>query len=573
MNEQVQGLLRQLSLTQRIGIIGAALGSIAAIAILVMFASKPDYTAAFTGLSTTDASSLTTALRTANISYQLTDAGTTIMVPVDSLSDAKVAAAAAGVTTNGSAPKGMELFDNQGFGASAFDQNVTYQRALEGQLTGTIQAMAGIASARVAVVLMQVGAVSAQDTPASASVVITMNGGQAPSAGLVRAIVNTVAGSVQGLSAANVVVTDNNGHVLAGAADSADTAAAQAKDLVEQQATLKIQQLIDAALGPGHASVAVSADVNTSQVQQDVTTYAPAGSDPPVSIAHTIEAYGGSSSTNGCGIPGVTSNVAGVPSYPGLCGSATAAPTIDPSASPAASASPSASAGASPGASASAAPAGYIKESTTVNYSISQTVQHIVTQPGVVQKLSVAVLVDKTAMGTLTADTLKTSIEAAIGADTARGDVVAVNAVPFAKTSTATNTGTASSTGASAASSSGIVGQIGSMSGTILGAVFALVMLVLFWMNLGALRRRTEDGVMDLGSVPNTAAFMPASPGRPALASPAGAQPGAAELAADAPNATPQGRIQERLRMVADERPDALVGLMHGWLREEDRRR
>ncbi len=36
---------------------------------------------------------------------------------------------------------------------------------------------------------------------------------------------------------------------------------------------------------------------------------------------------------------------------------------------------------------------------------------------------------------------------------------------------------------------------------------------------------------------------------------------------------TPQARIQERLRIVADERPDALVGLMHGWLREEDRRR
>jgi len=39
--------------------------------------------------------------------------------------------------------------------------------------------------------------------------------------------------------------------------------------------------------------------------------------------------------------------------------------------------------------------------------------------------------------------------------------------------------------------------------------------------------------------------------------------------AADVPSATPQARIQERLRMVADERPDALVGLMHGWLREE----
>jgi hypothetical protein len=49
---------------------------------------------------------------------------------------------------------------------------------------------------------------------------------------------------------------------------------------------------------------------------------------------------------------------------------------------------------------------------------------------------------------------------------------------------------------------------------------------------------------------------------------------GAPEAApAEMPGATPQARIQERLQMVADERPDALVGLMHGWLREEDRRR
>jgi len=36
--------------------------------------------------------------------------------------------------------------------------------------------------------------------------------------------------------------------------------------------------------------------------------------------------------------------------------------------------------------------------------------------------------------------------------------------------------------------------------------------------------------------------------------------------------ASPQAKIQERLRMVAEEKPDALVGLMNGWLREDDRR-
>ena len=569
MNEQVQAVLKQVSITQRIGIIGAAVAAVAMIGVLVMFASKPDYTPAFTGVSAADATTIEGALRAASIPYEVADAGTTIEVPMDSLGDAKIAAGSAGYTSgSGTDTQGWDLFDSQGFGQSQFDQSVTYQRAIEGELTKTIQSMDGVAAARVSIVLAQTGAVSSEDTPASAAVVLSMTGGKTPSSGLVSAIVNTVAKSVQGLTNDNVVVTDDQGHVLAGAANSIDTAAAQAKDLVEQQTRTKIETLLDAALGSNHASVAVSADVDTSQVQQDVTTYAAAGSNPPVSISQNIEQYGATGSSGACGIPGTDSNVAGLSSYPGICPAAgtTAAPTTAPSATP----SPTASASASPGASTSAAAAtaasspaagtGYSHVQTTINYSVSQTVQHIVTQPGVVKKLSVAVFVDKASLGTLTADTLKTSIEAAIGADTSRGDVVAVQAIAFAAQPTA-------GTNAASSSSTDIVKTVGSSSGTILGAVFALVMLALFWMNLGALRRKAED-VYDLGPAGSIPAFAPI-PNRAGI--PASTAPDAPP-AADVPSATPQARIQERLRMVADERPDALAGLMHGWLREETRR-
>jgi flagellar M-ring protein FliF len=565
MNDQVQGILKQLSIFQRFAIIFAVLGSVAAIAILVMFASKPDYTPAFTKLAPADASALTEALKTANIPYELTDAGATIMVPVDSLGAARIAAAAAGISTDGSG-KGLDLFDNQQFGASQFDQQVTYQRAIEGELTRTIQGMAGVSSARVAVVMSQKGVLTSDDTPASASVVLTMVGGKTPSNGIVRAIVNTVASSVSGLSADNVVVADDSGHVLAGAADSADTAAAQAKDLVEQQTRAKIELLIEAALGTGHASVAVSADVDSSKVESQVTTYAPAGSDPPVSIHNIYEQYGAGSTAGACGIPGTNSNVPGLSSYPGVCPAAGAATTAAPTsaASPAASGSPTAASTAA----ATTAPAsgdgssgsgGYVHQETTVNYSVSQTVQHIITQPGVVKRLSVAVLVDQASLGNLKTDTLKASIAAAIGADDARGDVVAVESITFAAQ--------ASAAPVAAAASPDLMKSVSSMTGTILGAVFALFMLLLFWINARALGRRADESVMDLGSIP-TGNYL-ASPGRsntPAIGAPDAAP-------ADMPTSTPQARIQERLRMVADERPDALVGLMHGWLREEDRRR
>ena len=576
MNEQVQSVLKQLSGIQRLGIIGAALAAVALMGVMVMFASKTEYTPAFTNLSATDASTIESALRGANIVYQVTDAGTTIEVPVEALGNAKIAAGTGGYVSGGSDVKGWNLFDSQGFGQSQFDQNVTYQRAIEGELTKTIQSMSGVAAARVAIVLAQTGALSSQDTPASASVVLTMSGSQTPSSGLVQAIVNTVAHSVQGLSADNVVVTDDKGHVLAGAADSADSAAAQAKSVVERELEAKINNLLAVAVGAGHASVAVSADVDTSKVEQEITTYSPSGSNPPVSIHNIVETYGAGASAGACGVPGTNSNVPGLSSYPGVCPAATSGASAA-SASPTASASASASASptASPAASSSAAAAataaargagsGYLHQETTINYSVSQTVQHIITAPGVVKKVSVAVLVDKAAMGTITAEALQTSIAAAIGSDATRGDVVAVNAVPFAAVAST------APTAASAAAGSDMVSQVGGMSGTIIGVLLALVMLFLFWTNSNALKRRAEETVLDLG--PGTMSAAAFAPVRTAGALPAqvpGAEP---PPAADAPNMTPQARIQERLRIVADERPDALVGLMHGWLREEDRRR
>jgi len=94
-------------------------------------------------------------------------------------------------------------------------------------------------------------------------------------------------------------------------------------------------------------------------------------------------------------------------------------------------------------------------------------------------------------------------------------------------------------------------------------------MLLLLWLNLSSLRRKAEETVLDLGPVGSVPAFPP-TPGRPGIPASTAAD---GPAAADVTTATPQARIQERLRMVADERPDALVGLMHGWLREEERRR
>lgn len=173
------------------------------------------------------------------------------------------------------------------------------------------------------------------------------------------------------------------------------------------------------------------------------------------------------------------------------------------------------------------------------------------------KRLSVAVLVDQAAATNLSADTLSKSIAAAIGIDPARGDVISVSAVPFAPK--------AASPSSSGLLPAGIAEQAGGIASTGLGIVLGLVLLLLLWRNTRALRRRSEEmALLSAGSRPATAALGPGM--ATAVLGGMGSTPEIAE-------GTPHAQIQQQLRMVADQRPDALVNLMNQWLLDDQKRR
>jgi flagellar M-ring protein FliF len=538
MTDQLQMLLRQLTIPQRISIAVAAFASLLLLAGFVMWAGKPDLQPAFTKLTTDQAGTVSEALRGAKIQFELTDGGATILVPAGSMAAARVAAGQAGYT-NGAAT-GFEIFDNQQFGASEFDQQVAYQRAIEGKLRNTIGAMQGVSEVQVSVVAAQKGLFSDQDRPASASVNLRMLSGSAD-ASMVRGIVSTVAAAVAGLSPDAVTVVDDKGRVLAGPAlaEGGDSMAIQAN--VERGLATKVQALVDQALGPGHASVAVSAQLDLNKVEKQVTTVLPitTGNWTPTSVQQSQERYGADGGAGAAGIPGSGSNVPGLPTYPGTI--------VTPGASPGASGAPASSPAGSPGAS-GAVPA-YLKEQQTVNYANSQTIEKIIQQPGAIQRLSVAVLLDQGAMGSISVVNLQSSIEAAIGADKARGDNISVAAVPFAVAAAVSpNAG------------GGIMDSIGGTVGSVVGGLVALILVFLVWRNLKALRRRADD--MQL---------LTAGPANQALLQAGYSSTGAAAQIAPFPEfgETAQAKIQERLRIVADEKPEEIVGLVNTWLRTD----
>src|SRR5450631_539127 len=119
--------------------------------ILMQFASSPSYTTLMAGVDPAQTGKITSTLSAQGIGYQLQNNGTAIAVTSSQTAQARVALATAGLLSN--QQPGFSLLNNSQLGQSNFQQQITYERALEGQLDSTIQTISGISSAQVNLVL------------------------------------------------------------------------------------------------------------------------------------------------------------------------------------------------------------------------------------------------------------------------------------------------------------------------------------------------------------------------------------------------------------------------------------
>ena len=171
--------------------------------VFVTLLDKADYKTLYSGLSSSDAQSLSHRLSEKNIPFQLTSDGTSILVPADQLDKARLDLAAEGMPQTGRL--GFELFDKPNWAGSDFAEKVNYQRALEGELERTIQTLGEIEAARVHLVLPQESLFTEQEREAKASVVIKLKGGQLGDEAQ-EAITHLVASAVDNLKPENVTL-------------------------------------------------------------------------------------------------------------------------------------------------------------------------------------------------------------------------------------------------------------------------------------------------------------------------------------------------------------------------------
>ncbi len=197
-------------------IIGVAIvGIVAFVIFLVVYTEKKDalskYETLFDSLSSEDAAKVVEQLEKDNIPYEILDKNV-IKVPKNVVYKERIAIASLGIPKNNGV--GFELFDKQEFGATSFDQNVKYLRAIEGELSRTINSLAPIENASVSLALPKETLFVEKKGEPTASVMVTLVEGRKLSSKQIRGIKNLVSAAVPHLTSANVMLIDNDGETL-----------------------------------------------------------------------------------------------------------------------------------------------------------------------------------------------------------------------------------------------------------------------------------------------------------------------------------------------------------------------
>ena len=267
--------LKGLGVRRLVGLAGTGVAVFVATALAGWWLSRPSMETLYSSLDRDDVAAIGAALREAGIPFDVNAESTVVLTTPGQASAARMALAEKGLPRGGAV--GNELFDKLGsLGLTSFMQDVTRLRALEGELARTIQMMRAVKAARVHIVLADEGSFRRQRQPSSASVVIRTDGGDDASTG--RAIRHLVASAVPGMKIDDVTVLNVDGRLLASGPDSIekspDNLLALEKE-VSQEVRENVARTLTPYLSARNFQISVAARLNADKTQTSETIYNP----------------------------------------------------------------------------------------------------------------------------------------------------------------------------------------------------------------------------------------------------------------------------------------------------------
>jgi flagellar M-ring protein FliF len=500
-----------LETRSQLTLVGSALAVVVCLFLVYSYASKPSYSTLATGLDPAQTGQAEKALASAGVTYRIDNGGTGISVQSGQESQARVALAEKGVLNGGHV--GFEIFDKSSLGTTDFQQNVDYQRALEGEIATTIEQIQGVSSADVQLVMPQDSLFADQQAKATAAVLV--NGGSGLDASTISGIAHLTASSVKGLDPQDVTITDETGSLLwpssSGGTAAGGLSKLQADNVYSAQLAAQINQMLTSTLGTGKAQANVHADLNVDQTTLDKVTYAKKGVPLQTQTdTETLKSKGGSLSVPA----GTTTNTNATPSY-----------------------AATASGGGN---------SNYNHQTGTTTFGYDKTIEHSIVAPGSVNKVDVSLVFDQSVPAAQVAS-LQKSVASLAGITPARGDTLAVSRVSFAKQTTS-------------ATKSSPLSMLGNPLGLAKNVLMVLASLIFLFLMRRALKRREGEKSLpaatwlrEIESGVTVAELEGATLAMPALPSAQDAQ---------------RNAIREQVEEIASNKPEAIASQVAQWMKE-----
>lgn len=415
---QLKAVLKHFSKAKLAVLIILMTGSLAAFFLLMSWSSKPEFIPIYSNLSAEDAGDIIAYLKENKISYKLTSSGRVIQIPQNKIYETRIELASRGVPKGSGI--GFEVFDNTKLGMTEFVQNVNYQRALQGELSRTINGLSEVESSRVHIVLPPKSLFIDREEPASASVSLKLYRGRWLSKDQIQGIVHLISSSVSRLRPENVTIVDSSGKLIAGSNDENSTGKVTSDQLEfqakkEKSIENRVKSMLESVLGQDKAIVRVSCELDFMRQEKTEEMYFP--ENQVVRSEKSFNEYSNLPGSAASGVPGLSANV--------VQGKSTGNNKKSNSS--------------------------FQKQDHTKNYEIGKVTSHQVLPIGKLKRLSVAVIVDGKYQKEIVGEgdesrseqryvartpeelaTIEAIVKRAVNYDEARGDQIEVANISFA---------------------------------------------------------------------------------------------------------------------------------------------
>lgn len=401
------------------GILGSMMSArnmilIAVVLVTVLFLIgrvlfTPKYQTVFSNLAQSDAAAISAHFEKEKIKFKISPDGTAVQVAGTSVPKLRLELASKGLPRGSGV--GFEIFDKTNINISDFNQKINYNRALEGELSRTISSLDSIKSAKVHLAISKKSIFKDQNNDTKASVIISPEFGAKLSQEQIKGIQHLVASAVEGLQTDYVQITDQEGNALVKAndKDSLEQNKTANNDVklksYEQKLEKELLEMLSPILGAGNVLVNITAEMNFDESEMNIELFSPTvGEDgqkaePVVRSEKTSQERYKNEKPNNFGTAGTQNNM------PSFVKNGGPRPTEKD----------------------------YNKEDKTKNYEISKSVERIRKASGLINKLSVAVVVNKE-LSPSERSTLRQTVQVAAGLNLERGDQVIVTGIRFSST-------------------------------------------------------------------------------------------------------------------------------------------